>query len=260
MSTTLRSILLGSLVLVLSGCSLLSPGNKEFFQKKVPSFPDKPQLEEKQKQAADFVAKKVEKAYDEGLKANVTNSVMEPLGEANVVVRPLADSIGHPSTPYEGNSTNLVLALNKLSAKYEASLRRLEQKLDDLEGKKIEGTGLIQVGYFTWLAIVFGIIALLWFVLKIVAIFNPPVALGMSAVSAGTGLLRKGFGEVVEAGETFKDMVKQKIDDPATQAKILELFKQAHMQSQSRDVQLVVQNLTNDPNDPAALYKKLQQL
>lgn len=257
MKKILRAVALGWLIVGLSGCSLLSPGKKEFFQTKVPSFPEKTKVEEKQKQAATFVAEKVNIAYDEGLKANVTNSVMEPLHEAKVVATPLAESIGAPQTPYRGPATNLVDDLHKLEAKFDASMKKLEDKLAGLEGKKIEGTGLIQIGYFTWLAVLFGIFALLWFVLKIVGIFNPPVAMGMSAVSAGAGLLRRGFGEVVEAGEKFKDMVKSRVEDPETQEHILDLFRRAHLETQSRDVQTVIKHLTNNPNDPKTVVKEL---
>lgn len=251
-------VLLVSLLLGLSGCSILSPGKKEFFQTKVPVFPEKAKVEEKQKQAATFVAEKVTLAYDEGLKAQVTNTVMTPLGEAKAVVAPLAESMGPPATPYQGTATNLVLDLHKLESRYDAALKQLENKLDGLEGKKIEGTGLIQMGYFTWIALLFGIGALLFFVLKIVSIFNPPVALATSAVSAGAGLVRRGFSEVVEAGEKFKDLVGKKIEDPDTQQHILDLFRRAHMETQSRDVQTVIQHLTSDETDPAKLARKLK--
>lgn len=257
MKRILRAVALGWLIVGLSGCSILSPGKKEFFQTKVPSFPEKTKVEEKQKQAATFVAEKVNIAYDEGLKANVTNSVMAPLHDAKVVAAPLAESLGAPQVPYRGPATNLVDDLHKLEAKFDASMKKLEGKLDNLEGKKIEGTGLIQMGYFTWLAVLFGIFALLWFVLKIVGIFNPPVAMGMSAVSAGAGLLRRGFSEVVEAGEKFKDLVKNRVEDPETQQHILDLFRRAHLETQSRDVQTVIKHLTNNPNDPKAVAKEL---
>lgn len=257
MQKILRASALAWLIVGLSGCSILSPGKKELFQTKVPTFPEKAKVEEKQKQAATFVAEKVGIAYDEGLKANVTNSVMSPLYEAKVVAAPLAESLGSPQTPYRGTATNLVDELHKLDAKFDAAMRKLEGKLGELEGKKIEGTGLIQMGYFTWLFVLFGIFALLWFVLKIVSIFNPPVAMGMSAVSAGSNLLRRGFNEVIEAGENFKNAVKAKVEDPDTQERVLEMFRQAQLAAQSRDVQLVVKQLTNNPNDPVKLAKEL---
>lgn len=258
MKIVVRSLCLLGLVLLISGCSALLPGKKEFFQSKVPSFPAKEKLEEKTKEAAAFVAEKVTIAYDEGLKAQVTNTVMEPLKEAKTVAIPLADSVGHPETPYHGPATNLVTQMDKLAARYEVALHRLENKLDDLEGKKIEGTGAIQVGYFSYLAILLGIGAFLWFVLRIVSVFNPPVALGMQAVGVGGTLLRKGFTEVVHAGEKFKDMVKAKVEDPELQDHILALFKQAHMETQSTDVQHVVKSLTTNPEDPKVLAKALK--
>lgn len=258
MSHTLTLLLAGLLLLSVSGCSIFSPGKKEFFQTKVPVFPEKAKVEEKQKQAADFVAKKVEVAYDEGLKAQVTNSVMVPLGEAHAVASPLSETLGPPTKPYKGAGTNLVNEMHGLEARYNTSLKELEDKLGGLEGKKIEGTGLIQVGYFTWLAFLFGLGALLFFILKIVSIFNPPVALATSTISAGAGLLRRGFSEVVEAGEKFKDMVKAKVENPELQQSVLDLFRRAHMEAQSRDVQSVIQQLTNNETDPAKIARKLK--
>ena len=82
--------------------------------------------------------------------------------------------------------------------------------------------------------------------------------MGMSAVSAGAGLLRRGFSEVVEAGEKFKDLVSKKVEDPAMQQHILDLFRRAHLETQSRDVQTVIKQLTNDPASPEALAKELR--
>lgn len=262
MNRILRNVLLTGLIVgLLTGCSVLSPGKKEFFQKKVPAFPEKTKVEEKQKQAATFVAEKVNLAYEEGLKSNTTNTVMEPLHEAQIVATPLAEAIGAPQKPYRGPATNLVDDLHQLESRYAASLKKLEDKLDSLEGKSIEGTGLIQIGYFSFIfflvILLVILVGVLWVVLKIVGIFNPPVALGASAISAGAGLLRRGFGEVIEAGEKFKDMVKEKVEDPETQQHILELFRQAHLESQSRDVQTVIKHLTSDPNDPKKLAKAL---
>ena len=257
MTNLRKAVVLSILLASLSGCSILSPGKKEFLQKEVPAYPQKQKIEEEQRKAADFVAVKVTDAYEEGIKAGTTNSVMLPLGEAKIVAVPLAASLGRPEKPFEGSGAELAAEMSKMSAKYEGALRKLEGKLDQLEGKDIEGTGKIQMGYFTYIAILFGIVCLLWFVLKIVSVFNPPVALGMQAVSAGTGLLRRGFGEVIEAGEKFKDMVKKKVDDPDAQKRVLELFRQAHLETQSRDVQDVIKTLTTDEDNVATVAKRV---
>lgn len=246
------------LALGLAGCAALMPGKKEFFQKEVPAYPTSPSLEEKRREAATYVAEKVNTAYDEGLKANTTNSVMEPLQDAREVAAPLAASLGPPQKPYQGDGAALAKQLQKLEANLDAKLRKLEDKLSGVQGKDIEGTGLIQMGYFTWLAVLGGIIALLWFVLRIVSLFNPPVALGMSVASTGVGLVRRGFSEVIEAGEKFKDMVKKQVDDPELQSQVLDMFRRAQLESQSRDVQTVIKQLTNNPNDPKTALKMLR--
>ena len=232
------------LVLLLSSCAALLPADKEFFQKKVPSFPDKDKKVEIQKQTAAVLATKVDQAYDAGLAYNIDSHAMAPLAEAHVLARPLSESLGQPLKPYTGDVTNLVGILHILEAKYDAALSKLETKLDGLEGKKIEGTGAIQIPYFLYLAIIVGVGALLVFIFKIVAIANPPLAIAGTAVSAGAGLVKRGFGEMIEGGEHFKDLVAEKFEDPKLQAHILDLFRQAHMTKQSRDVQDVVKALT----------------
>ena len=59
MKRILRASAIIWLIVGLSGCSILSPGKKEFFQTKVPTFPEKAKLRSEQKQAAAFVAEKV---------------------------------------------------------------------------------------------------------------------------------------------------------------------------------------------------------
>ena len=259
MKYPIRSLSTLVLVLGLSGCSLLMPGKKEFFQSKVPVYPEKLKLEEKQRQATQYVTEQLVVAHDEGLRADVTNSVMTPLGNALQVAVPLAASVGPPETPYKGGPTNLSRDLSYLQAKFDASLHRLETQLESLEGKKIEGTGLIQMGYFSYIALLFGIGAFLWFVLKIVAVFNPPVAIGTGVVSAGAALLRRGFGEVVTAGQEFKKMVVKQVESPELQQQVLDLFTQAHKQEQSKDVQTVIKTLISDPNSVPAAVKELKE-
>ena len=129
MKRILRASAIIWLIVGLSGCSILSPGKKEFFQTKVPTFPEKAKLEEKQKQAAAFVAEKVTLAYDEGLKANVTNSVMEPLHEAKVVATPLSEAIGAPQTPFRGPATNLTADLHARSGDWIAEHRHFPARV-----------------------------------------------------------------------------------------------------------------------------------
>lgn len=254
LTTLLLTVLLASTL----GCSFLMPSKKEFFQKKVPTFPEKVKILERQKEAAAFVAVKVVAAYDEGLKAKVTNSVMVPLVEAKTIAIPLSVSLGHPASPYTGNPTNLAKTINKLEAQYETKLKELEGQLEPIEGKNITGTGLIQIGYFTYIGILIGIVILLYFAYKTASIFYPALKIGSVAVSTGASLVKRGFTEVIEGGEKFKTLVQKQITDSGVQEKVLALFSQAHKEAQSRDVQDVVSGLTNDPADPKTAIKKIK--
>lgn len=255
----LKCLLTAALIFTFTSCSIFSPGKKEFFQKEVPAYPQKTKVEEDQRVAADFVAKKLTIAVNEAEKNQITNTVLEPIKEAHSVAGPLADSLGHPVTPHIGAASNLVAKIDKDESKYEAALRKLEVKLTTLEGKDIEGTGAIQIGYFTYIGILLIVASIGWFILKLLALSNPPLALGTQVVSAGASLLRRGFTEVVSAGEKFKDMLKKKVEDPETQQQILDLFRQAHLEVQSADTQQVIKTLTNDPNNPKGLVKELVQ-
>jgi len=232
--------------ILLCGCSILSPGKKEFFQKEVPAYPERVKLEEKTRAAVDYVRRNVDEAYEEGLKADVTNSVMSPLHNAKIVLDPVSSAVGHPSAPIPpyANPTNVAAGMEKLLSNYEGALTKLETKLGKLEGKDIEGTGAIQMSYVTYILILVVIAMVLWVALKIAGTLYPPVAIGTSIVSGGAQLLRRGFGEVIEAGEVFKKKVQAKIDDPATQQKVLDLFRSAHLETQSRDVQNVIKAAT----------------
>lgn len=242
-----------SLCLLLAGCSFLSPGKKEFFQKEVPVFPVKPEQQiEQEKRSLQYAQYKLDVAFVEGLKSNVSTNVMEPLTSAKIALDPAVESIGHPNTPLSQKeldrsvtSTNLATKLNQQQARQDKALNKLEDKLDDLQGKKIEGTGLIQLSYFSFIAIVFAFCFLLWIGLKIYAIFNPLVAVGTKAVSMTGAAAKKGFSELIKGGEAFKQLVQDKIDDPETKKEVIELFRTAHLTAQDTSTKNIVKDLTN---------------
>lgn len=237
-------ILTTSVILFLAGCSFLSPGKKEFFQSKVPQFPESPKLEESTKQGLTFVKYKVDEAYTEGLKAEITNSVMTPLAEAKLVIPPLISSIGHPKSEYTGDATNLVNKLNQQLAAYEKELNKLKDKLQGFEGKKIEGTGWIQVSYWTYITGLLILGFIIYIAIKILSMIYPPVTVGTSVVKMGSNLLAKGFSSVVQAGENFKNDLDKKIQDPKTAEYIKELFRDHQMKAQDLDIQNTIRTLT----------------
>lgn len=107
------------------------------------------------------------------------------------------------------------------------------------------------MGYFTNLLMLGSLVIVGWIAIKVagVATGNPAVTVGTKIVEgAGKGvvnLVSKGFSEVIEAGEHFKKKIDEKIEDPQVREQVKELFAQAHMEKQSRDVQEVVKKLTS---------------
>jgi hypothetical protein len=78
----------------MTGCSSLFPARVEHFQKKVKPVPvlaDQPKLVEAQKQAAQFVDKKVAEAQTAAAATSADVSVQVPLAEAADRFRPSRD-------------------------------------------------------------------------------------------------------------------------------------------------------------------------
>jgi hypothetical protein len=238
------------LALSLTGCSILFPKKTEYFQDKVREMPSQSAThKEVQKEAAAFVADKTKQTVRAALDEKSSTNVLKPAIEAEVVADSLSGSIGKPLDPWEKSAKLLAERLDHLDAKLSEKLEDFREANDKNAGKKIEGTGLIQVGYFTQLLIlaVLGIGA--WLVIKVLGIFNPAVQVGSQVLSGGVRgvgkIVKKGFTEVIKAGESFKEKVDQEFEDPETRERILALFSQAHKENQSSDVQEVIKKLTN---------------
>ena len=251
----MRTWLLVGLVaglILLPGCGTLLPKKVEYFQDKVQKMPEASDKNiELQKQTAYMAKDKAKETLVAAIKENASTNVVTPAVDTAVLTDSLSGSLGKPVAPFTGQATNLVLKLNKEDAKLDAKLDEFKHQNDENAGKKIEGTGTFQLSYLTNL-LVLGIIAMvLYAALKIVTLISggsPVVSVGTQimegSVKAVTKLAHKGFGELIEGGEQFKKLVEEKFDDPATQEKIKELFRNAHESKQSRDVQDVVKNLT----------------
>jgi hypothetical protein len=240
---TILAVCLSTIILG-SGCSLI-PKNVEFFQKKVKKVPTKGETQiQREKQAAKYIWYNIDEAYIAAEKEHSSTNVTKPLNNAKVAAPALYTSLGPPKKEWTGIPIDLAKDLNQATAK-------LDDKVDDyrvdnkaLEGKKIEGTGLLQMSYFTYLFI---ILAVLWvgkMALNIYAHANPAVGLGLNALRVPGNIAAKAVSEVVEGGEHFLNRVEKEVTDPDTQKRIVALFKSSQMEKQSRDVQQVVDTLT----------------
>ena len=239
------------IALVLSGGCSLIPKNVEFFQKKVRAVPELPaKAHETQRQAAQYIVEKTEEAHTAAAQEDASPAVTLPLRDAHDVAEGLSVSLGPPANPWKQEAEVLAWKLRNQKADYERELEKYRARVEPLEGKKIEGTGKINLGYFTYVGLLIGLALFVVLAVKVVGMIYPPVGAGLTGLKfagrIGTKVLSRGFGEVIEAGESFKNKLKARAESTPniTVEEVLELFRQEHRGAQSRDVQDLIQTLT----------------
>ena len=242
-----------ALALLSGGCSLI-PKPVEFGQDKVEKLPvAKPSERETQRQAAHRLAQKTDEALKAAIDEGSSTKVIEPATDSAVLARAIKTSVGPPTKPASDTLTSeeLALRVERAIAKLNERVEGFRRDNDENAGKKIEGTGFLQIPYFAWLLIVAGagfvgllVLSVLWTIFKMYAASNPPVALGLKAVSMGGKATASLVSQLIKGGETFKDMVDKTVQDPTLKEKVLEMFKTAHMTEQSPEHQEVVKELT----------------
>jgi hypothetical protein len=78
-------------------------------------------------------------------------------------------------------------------------------------------------------------------IVRIIAIFTAPVAVGLKTVEGGSRFLGRALAEVVEGGQEFKERLRNLLADrPEVEEKVVAAFTDAHRSRQSRDVQSAV--------------------
>jgi hypothetical protein len=220
--------LLLSAALLGSGCSMLMPKQVELFQDKVQQFPrPDDDFREVQKQAA-------AELKDE-LNAIEKNLLAE--GSSPDEVRPVsADAwAGRPLL-------GLSKALDRETAKYIDDVGDFAEKNDENAGKKIEGTGLIQIGYFSMLFVLFIFGFFAWVGLKVLGTLNPPVAIGTKVATLPVKLAARALGQVVKGGEAFKNELKKKATWSADE--VATLFREKQERAQDEESQNTIRELT----------------
>lgn len=228
-----------------TGCGII-PKPVEFFQKKVRHFPEQSRKHsEAERQAAALAAKKAREA--EKRAAEDGSRAVLPAGEAAALSESLLRSLGPPRNPWEDEVMKLVERLDRQNAVLRQEIEKFKRQNESLAGKKVEGSGAFQVPYLLWVGILVGIVLLLYvglrFVLQIVAMSNPPVAVGLKAAQLGGRAMSKAFSEVIRGGEAFKDAVL-KSSRSLSGEEIKELFRQHQLMAQSTDTQDVIRSLT----------------
>lgn len=238
-------------IVTLLGCGTLLPRRVELFQDKVRAVPVATTREnEVEKQAAAAAADTAQQTLLAAVKEDASTSVIYPATDTAALTRAVSTSVGPPLTPWKGDFQLLAAKLDSSVAALDRRLESFKKNNDENAGKRIEGTGLLQVPYFVWLGgafIVFILLlvgfSVLWMVLKTMASANPIASLGVRAVEMGAQTATRGFTQLVAAGEQFKDKIKQDLD-PAIATKVLEMFRTNQQIAQDHDIKQAVDHLT----------------
>ncbi len=230
-----------AVVFCLTGCNII-PKKVEYFQDRVQPMPERTtQADESLRQAARLAADRAAATERAALSTDAAPEVIKPASDTALLTSAVSAQVGPPSKLWQGDVPALIARMDAKEADYRRELESYRAEVRELAGKKIEGTGAIQVGYFTHLLILAAIVAVAWLILKIVAITNAPVSVGLKTIEGGSKFLGRAFGELVEAGQDFKTRLKQRLaDNPDLLESILTDFKTAHRSSQSRDTQKAV--------------------
>lgn len=201
-----------TLSILTTSCGLL-PKTVEYGQSKVKAAPVKrPETIEAEKQGAEFVHREVVAARDAALASGASTNVLNPLSEARIASEGLSYSLGSPANRWERSGDELSARLGRLENKLDIALDDYRKAQAPLVGKKIEGTGIFQLGYFTNLALIAGFLFLVSIGLKLWGMFNPVVGAGVAGLSSvgrmSVGTLKNGFEQVVKGVEGFKESVE----------------------------------------------------
>jgi hypothetical protein len=241
-------IALGILMLGLTGCGIL-PKRVEFFQDKVQRFPVPASKQiELQREVARKANDKAAETLHQAIKENSSPTLLVPAAETEKLTAAVAESVGAPAkSPAKLETDALITDLRAQMAKLDNKVTEFVKDNNENAGKKIEGTGLVQVPYFAWTGGILVFLLVGWYILRTVAgaaaLANPGAAVGVGAMNVAGSVVSKAFQQVVKGGEEFKDWVGKEINDPALKQKVLDAFTAAHKETQDQDVKSLVDHV-----------------
>lgn len=240
--------LTAAILLASAGCiGSLIPKTVEFGQSKVQQVPrETPAAEEKVKQGVALAAIKAREA--EKIATRDESVAAVPAGEAAVLTEAVGRSLGPPKEPWKAEVQALADKIDAYTAALDRKLEKFAEKNDAMAGKKVGGTGFLQIPYFLWiggLALV-GFVA--WIVLKgfltVASAANPGVAVGLSVAKVGGAVASKIASETIAGGESFLKELATKTEG-WTAAEVKKLFVTHQKMAQSPDTQILIDRLTN---------------
>jgi hypothetical protein len=236
------------LLILTPGCSLI-PKRVEFGQKKVKPVPEQTVAEkEVVKQAAALAERRAAATEKAALIEGSSEKVRQPAHDTSVLTRSVSLSLGPPENQWQASVDELAARVDRLTARLDRKIDEYREKTEPLVGKKIEGTGWLQVPYFLWIGILAGLAFLVWTALKIFGAIYPPVGLGISAMGTvgrlSSRAVSQAFGQVVAGGEKFKEALDKSGLEAVAVAKVKELFQISQEREQDAQVQRVIRQLT----------------
>lgn len=238
------------LALLLAGCmGSLIPQRVELFQKKTQPFPEQsPALRELEQEVIYQSHEKATETVVAALKENTTTNVLTPAKDTMKLTQAAMIVVGPPKKIPTSTADVLADKVVTSAGAYNDKVEKFAKAEDAVAGKKIEGTGLIQVPYFLWIGGIFVAVVILYFLgktlLSAAAVANPGAAVGLNVVNAAQSVLAAGFSQVVKGGEDFKAWVGKEVTDSGLQAKVLAAFQTTQMKAQDQKVQNVVAAMT----------------
>ena len=241
---------LASVFLFGPGCGLI-PKNVEFFQKKIRPVPEKVEkAKERERQAAEYVDSQLQTAKDQAVTMGLTNGLFTSITNAKTVSGPLSVSLGPPESKWTGPPQRLGDDLLLEVAKLNRRLDIYTQSNQKIEGKKVEGTGLVNVPYFVYIVIVGGLVFLAIIGIKIalgvLSATNPAIGLGANVVKGlGSKVIAKGFSQIVKGGEEFLKRAEEEISDPDLYEKVKQMFLDEQQKAQDQHIKDAIKQLTH---------------
>lgn len=228
-------------ILLLTGCGII-PKKVEYFQDKVEKAP---QLgykdEEVLRQAAKLANERAQETKEAAIATQADPSVVIPATDTERLTDAVSDAVGQPKKDYEGEMEALLVQLQKVMGELNEERAKFRDRNDENAGKKIEGTGIIQMPYITNLLLIGVVLVVVWAMLKTASAVNAPVSVGVKTIEGGTKLVARAAGEIIQAGQEFKRRLIEEMPEQA--AAVKKIFTEAHRANQSTETQQFVQQI-----------------
>ena len=237
-----------TLSLFATGCSTLLPKKVEFFQDKVHTFPELTSSQkELQKEAAQLAKEKTAETLLAVTAENTSTNTTILARDAAVLADAVASSVGAPAKRWSKDSETLADSVRAGLAKHDRKVEAFKQDNNENAGKKIEGTGVFQIGYLPYVGAILIVVFIGWHLLHtaltVASAANPGALVGVGAMNVTGALAGKAATQVVQGGKDFLTWVSKEVTDSGLRQKITDAFVTAHKKAQDADVKAVVKQL-----------------